>query len=173
MSDLVDFLQARLAEDEQVALAATQGRWFWADPDTSPFPQSDRSLMADQGGWKACEYFCTWSGVANLYRGEAGKPGHEHRVAQTVVSGWGYDSSGLDVDDGDAAHIVRHDPVRILADVASKRALIKAMVGPALSTPVARTHDAGIATARYLALPYASHPDYLPEWRPDDSDGDR
>jgi hypothetical protein len=75
---------------------------------------------------------------------------------------------GVLVANGDAAAklFARHGPGRLLADIALKRALLDAMIGPALSSPVARTHDAGLAVARYFALAYADHPDYRPEWAP-------
>ncbi|TDD37855.1 hypothetical protein E1287_07300 [Actinomadura sp. KC06] len=62
-----------------------------------------------------------------------------------------------------ASHIVRHGPARVLAEVETKRRLIDQHVG----------YSGGgdddhwpVQTLRLLALPYASHPDYRPEWRP-------
>lgn len=184
MSDLVAFLRERLDEDEQVARAATQGRWFWADPGAASFPQGDRSLMADHGSWKVCHFYCQWSGEANLHRGEPGEPGrHEHREADTVISGWGYDASGLDVEEGDAAHILRHDPARVLAEVAAKRRIVEEHDTREVASldrddwgrvrEVCRRCREGerqivapCPTLRLIALPYASHESYRPEWRP-------
>lgn len=74
---------------------------------------------------------------------------------------------GLRCSGGDARFIARHDPARVLAEVAAKQALLAAV--DADKDPF----DAmGAETAyeslvwEHLALAYASHPDYRPEWRP-------
>jgi pyrimidine deaminase RibD-like protein len=59
------------------------------------------------------------------------------------------------------AHIARHDPARVLADVAAKRAIVA----------LHPCDDCGMgndpcSTLRLLAQPYAEHPDYDEEWRP-------
>jgi len=69
-------------------------------------------------------------------------------------------------------HIARHDPQRVLADVAAKRAIVDGFT--TLDNSRDRLHDAGLhlqwnvlrTVARALALPYADHPDYDEEWRP-------
>lgn len=177
--DLVEFLRARLAEDEQVARSATQGRWFWTDPDTSDFPQSNVRLVADQGEWKTCEYFCTWSGEENIHRGAQGKPGHEHRVTTEVVEAWGYDGYGILVDDADAEHIARHDPARVLAEVEAKRRIVERYAetekraDSCIRNGLSSEPDDEVAErlalewcCRMLALPHAEHEDYQPEWKP-------
>lgn len=68
----------------------------------------------------------------------------------------------------DAAHIARHDPARVLAEVEAKRDVVRL---------AERAHDYhetfmnGFGAAmegalRLFALAYADHPDYRPEWRP-------
>lgn len=56
-------------------------------------------------------------------------------------------------DDGDPTdiHIARHDPARVLAECAAKRAVI------VYSPP---------KTLQHLAAIYADHPDYQQEWAP-------
>ncbi|MGW2580822.1 DUF6221 family protein [Streptomyces virginiae] len=67
----------------------------------------------------------------------------------------------------DAAHIVRHDPARSLAEVEAKRQILDHL------TYELADHggdnpwwydDKLIPILRLLALPYAGHPDYRPEW---------
>lgn len=60
------------------------------------------------------------------------------------------------------AHIARHDPARVLRDVAAKRHLIDDTHwggGP-------ETEDAYHYTLSIVATAYADHPDYREEWRP-------
>ena len=51
------------------------------------------------------------------------------------------------------------DPGRVLAECAAKRKIIAEC--RSTKTPVGYSY----LTLTYLALPYADHPDYLPEWR--------
>lgn len=133
-SDLVEFLRARLDEDEQVARAATPGPWTQDE---------------EVDGWRA--------GRQTVVRADRFRVVTVDQTRQHHPAG-----------EENVAHIARHDPARVLADVAAKRALLDAMIGPALSSAVARTCDAGLATARYLALAYADHPEYrADEWSPD------
>lgn len=94
---------------------------------------------------------------------------------------------------GDAAHIVRHDPARVLRDVAAGRAILdehgtldaqlragpgyepdpttiadRACLGCGLnSREDARTEDIDrCPTLRALAIPWSDHPDYDPAWAP-------
>jgi hypothetical protein len=80
----------------------------------------------------------------------------------------------------DAAHIIRHDPARVLAEVDAKRRITDehpnvndgdcgTCITPRWGYP---THGGASAavwpcqTLRLLALPYADHSDYREEWRP-------
>lgn len=75
----------------------------------------------------------------------------------------------------DGVHIARHDPARVLAEVAAKRAIVAEyeardkdadlMLGP----DVLRQREwSGLRLAVHLlATAYASHPDYDQSWRPD------
>ena len=124
---LTDFLLARIAEDEAVAIRLCPGR--------SP----------DNGHWIATSL--EFSGV------------HDRPTTK---------------------HIVRHDPSRVLAECAAKR-LIVAEHAPMPCENERHQHGLHCAvceydvisrgwhpcpTLRFLALPYADHSDYLPEWRP-------
>ncbi|NUS14554.1 MAG: hypothetical protein HOY69_24670 [Streptomyces sp.] len=70
-----------------------------------------------------------------------------------------------DVFPAEAEHIVRHDPARVLAEVDAKRRILAECEG------VEYQDSRGMASMadnilRLLALPYAEHPDYRPEWAP-------
>jgi hypothetical protein len=69
-------------------------------------------------------------------------------------------------------HIERHDPARVLADVAAKRKLLDAYAKATANQ--LRHEDAGLHLAwtilglavRTLAEAHDQHPDYQEEWRP-------
>ncbi len=68
-----------------------------------------------------------------------------------------------------ADHIARHDPARVLRDVEAKRRLLVQfeLRGNSVRS-VVRPSTGGVwdDLLRILALPYADHEDYRPEWRP-------
>jgi hypothetical protein len=89
--------------------------------------------------------------------------------------------------EAEAAHIARHDPARVLAEIETKRRIIELhAIGPCADGPkgvlvcgtcgphgdsTAAWHGGDYAwypcdTIKTLALPYADHPDYREEWRP-------
>lgn len=142
MTGLVEFLTARLDEDERIARAATER--------------------------------APWSHNADDYWMITGTDG------DVVV----YDESAPT--DAEAAHIARHDPARVLADVAAKRAILTEHLpdmareyrdgawrdrpqcgacvtwrgeGEAVPAP------APCLTLRRLAVSYADHPDFDESWR--------
>ncbi|WP_098891993.1 DUF6221 family protein (plasmid) [Streptomyces anulatus] len=72
-------------------------------------------------------------------------------------------------------HIARHDPARVLAEVSAKRELLNRYeypeaseaLPPSMNRLTASVERAVLDLAfRYLALPYADHPDYRGTWRP-------
>jgi hypothetical protein len=89
--------------------------------------------------------------------------------AQELFKGWG----PLDWDE--AEHIATYGPGRMLAEVDAKRQLIDERADavdlpgdpgddePEYAYGYARALDDAL---RLLALPYAGHPDYRQEWRP-------
>ena len=117
---LVQFLQARLAEDEQAAQLAQR---FHPSP------------------WQL-----------------------DPEVQTTMETGrWLADaaSEGVLVANGDRAarHIARHDPARVLADVAAKQAILAEIVSCELDERSARI-------LLLLAAPFADHPDCDVMWKP-------
>jgi hypothetical protein len=69
----------------------------------------------------------------------------------------------------DRAHIVRHDPARVLREIDAKRKIIAEH--DVYSRPLGermdcQSYDFPCTTLRLLALPYADRPGYREEWRP-------
>jgi hypothetical protein len=65
------------------------------------------------------------------------------------------------------AHIARHDPASVLADLAAKRAILARMVRycwEPKDKPCGVCERIGCATLRDAAQPYADHPDYDQAW---------
>ena len=70
------------------------------------------------------------------------------------------------------AHYIGLSCARVLAEVRAKRQIVRLHAACGTGTGCCdeggRSGPAGIgcATLAYLAIPYAAHPDYRPEWRP-------
>lgn len=146
MSDLTEFLLARISEDEAVARAAIDPdrpgtHWHWVrTSDDVPVddPASD-DVDEFTYGLRTVEEFPTTSGVGDL---------------PAFVTNGLFPSESLG-----HRHIARHDPARVLAECEATRRIVEWAttegheqwgVGPVLNL---------------LALPYADHPDYRAEWR--------
>jgi hypothetical protein len=65
-----------------------------------------------------------------------------------------------------AGFAARWNPARVLAEVEAKRQILAWIDRVAISGQVTWSFDAD-APIRLLALPYADHPDYREEWRPE------
>lgn len=145
MSDIVAFIEARLAEDEAAARAATAGPWLIDEGDEVP----QHSLTVKGGPDQIPDV-----------------PGRE-----TVV----YSPTIWDETRPDYEHIVRWDPARVLAEVTAKRRVLARHAQCGQPEPGDGYCDAiGYATARAVgacpelldvAAPYADHPDFDPAWR--------
>ena len=170
MSLIVEFLEARIAEDEQTALASASPEWEWLEGD----------LVSATGKWTKCNCYCVWKEPSAVHRGPQRTPGHEHyRVDDTVIESfgdYGYESE-VEVSDADAAHIARHDPARVLREVAAKRAIIAEHLGtkgyvytddgtPACETCGDSTELWPCRTILALAAIYSDHPDHQTDWTP-------
>jgi hypothetical protein len=68
-----------------------------------------------------------------------------------------------------AEHIARHDPARVLAEVEAKRQILADLTELQdwdVKSEDVRGKIAGLLLAAHaLALPYADHPDFNPDWR--------
>lgn len=141
MTDIVEFLRARYAEDASVARAAGDGDDLsWA-------------------GWQL--------------------------GGQLEEAGWDYPEAG-----NREAHVLRHDPAAVLADIDAKLLLVNEhsprtvnvadfeqfQPGVVICSTCSYPHGESVGadeykpypcrTLRLLALPYAQHEHYREEWRP-------
>jgi hypothetical protein len=69
-----------------------------------------------------------------------------------------------------ATHIAHWDPARVLAECEAKRRVVELhrtdATDPEVIVCAVCLYGPPCETLRLLALPYADHPDYRPEWRP-------
>lgn len=138
--DLIAFIKARLAEDEQVAKACAGAPWV---QDCAPMVHVDPKAIRD----------AKW-----IY----GKMGYVGTVEH----------------DYDRAHMVRHDPARVLRGVEAKRRLLDTWQGITqterpdwMDNETWRLSTAGTIIlishmTAIMALEWAYHPDYRQEWTP-------
>jgi hypothetical protein len=143
---LTEFLLARIAEDEAVALAAGDGDNEW-------------------------EYAACYGGMQIQTVKTSGTLGYEQHLSITRDSEGLSDS----VDDLAGPHIARWDPARVLAECEAKRLAIEwAWVaaetienewGTGQIAEQMGAKDDNPEELKALALPYADHPDYRQEWK--------
>ncbi|WP_377274356.1 DUF6221 family protein [Peterkaempfera sp. SMS 1(5)a] len=127
------FLRARLDDDEQTARAAGgRGQQAWETDFSGEDPLGLPS-------WPAVVRYTT---DGRLRGAVAHLPVMEERSEDRM------------------AHIARHDPRRVLAEVDAKRRIIAEYEANSVD-------EWPLFPLFCLALPYASHPDYRPEWAPD------
>ena len=141
MDDLAAFLLARISEDEATARAAVKV-----------------TEVGATAGWY-------WSNAGDaVFLDGTSIPVACGPWRQPMDQAWAF-------------HIVRHDPERVLAECDAKRRIVTAhrqrqdsVTGiPRDDAGRAERHAAGSAVddvLRFLALPYADHRAYRPEWRP-------
>jgi hypothetical protein len=143
VTDLRDFIAARLEEDEATARAAC-----WDGHDDSLAAQWD---CGEEKGGRYWWVGDQWDDGVVKTSGDAGAPA------------------------GQAAHIARHDPARVLREVAAKREML-AHAERSLAD-VDKLEGMGVQPAEVftirapaewmlsiLAAPYEGHPDYRKEW---------
>lgn len=147
---LDEFLLARVAEDEEVARAAIDAdspdrrgqRWVWQRV------EEDASFS-----WlRSVEEFPTTSGVGPL---PAFPLGYDTKVYEPTSA---------------MPHIARHDPARVLAECAAKRAIVALHRGGHECSTYDKSGEVdnctwvpdgdNCSTLRLLAQPHADHPDY-------------
>ena len=154
--DLVEFLTARLDEDERAARDARPAR---EEPSS--------------GTWIAYTHD---PGPADLQEGPVALVGAvPDDPSSTGGMDWAVCEAGQGARAGTiATHIARHDPAHVLAEVDAKRRILdeqEQAARYAKTTWGQGNSDQSRARAlgkvlRLLALPYADHPDYDEAWRP-------
>jgi len=123
---ITEFLEARIAEDERAAQIASPGPWSYSD-------------IESVGGGTIYDPEVAIAGV------QWDTEHVDRRIRRTVPSGEA---------NATGRHIARHDPSRVLAECAAKRALLDIDF---LTSAVLDNH-------RVLAAIYKDHPDYKQEW---------
>lgn len=151
IDDVVVFLRARLDEVATAAQGATPGPWRLGDWEAS-FGTVERERT-----------------VIERAPGLDPFPTVRLRVEADLVlpleGGW--DDETIDEN---VAHILHHDPTRVLADVAAKRAIIDAFEEARLAKLLPGDNVFGyragglLIAVRHLAAAFAGHPDYRKEW---------
>ncbi len=100
----------------------------------------------------------------------AARLGEDEAVARAVPDGrFAYEM--CDVREPVRTHGERHDPARVLAEVAAKRAIVAAYERAEVAFRMGQEYEDGMVTAldeagEHLAYVYAEHPDYNPGWQP-------
>jgi hypothetical protein len=158
-ADLVEFLRARLDEDEQWALAASKPyrhakgtpevpaggvHWTWVVGDNwepiTPDPVVDEFVSRDE------EWSCN---LATVEEWPSENDGH---MMPTTYAG-----AIEEMDAVAARHIARHDPARVLREVEAKRRVVNRYAeNPAEPWPLFPLLE--------MAAVYADHPNYREEW---------
>jgi len=151
MTDLAEFLLARIAEDEQIAKDAPGPNWH---------------VAVERKGEPG-----RWAGVA-AYQLTLPPPDRLDSLSVGTMLARSVGNSPFLID-----HVARWSPARVLAECAAKRRIVELHRGQKAlwdddenPLEVVECPECGVLfpcpTLRLLALPYADHPDYREEWRP-------
>lgn len=139
MSGLVEFLRARLDEDEAAARNATEGPWFADHPEPKHWGDDPESALIVEG-----KVLCI---LDNQYNGPLNADHIVRHAPSRVLAEVEAKRRILD----DVLPTMQSDEMRIAGEWG---------VG---SEPVREASDDLLSL---LALPYADHPDYREEWKP-------
>lgn len=123
---ITEFLEARIAEDERVARSASPGPWSYSD------------IASVAGG---TIYDPTVAIASVGYDVD-----HVDSRIRRTRPDWQADATGR--------HIARHDPARVLAECAAKRAILDEYTGSPSTFQI----------VAHMAAVYSDHPDYQQEW---------
>lgn len=142
VTDIVEFLRARLDEEEQGALAA--------------------NVKQDDPEWKTGHVALSHPRSFRVRSALDSRP-----IAMCADVAGDDDADTTGIVDGEAAadHIARWDPARVLAEVEAKRRIVTAH-GEPMEWCGSCEQRQPCETLTLLALPYSDHPDYDPEWKP-------
>lgn len=173
MSELVEFLTARLDEDEQVARAANcEGPWSTpGDDGPAEGVLYAHDAPGSEKGWSIAEFRMYPRGVANAPRAPGYLDAHPTMRITHIEN---------------AVHAARHDPTRVLREIAVKRGLVNSHSHPHECIELSGRGDHSVVDGkpwehwepqhtsdhgpcfvlRSLAAVYADYPDYREEWKP-------
>jgi uncharacterized protein DUF6221 len=159
------FLAARLEEDERIAMAATgqdwgqpaerPEHWRWECAEDDKPVDVDLAIASGQEILEHGDHYRIGLRSTEEYPSSVGPLSH------LIID-------GEEIRPQDARHIARHDPARVLREVAAGRQLLS-------DYEEARTSNAEtvLVIAEILLMQiinrcgvYDSHPDYLPKWGP-------
>lgn len=167
MDALVQFLRSRLDEDAAWATEASRrdegapvpggAHWQWEDGETDEVITPDLSAKGPLDEDVAL----------SLRSRETWPTGSVGELPQFAIH------AAEDVPVAVGGHIVRHDPARVLAEVDAKRQALDHYERVRTHLAMSDGGDDYIFAEgavhkqiQYMALPYASHPNYLKDWRP-------
>ncbi|MER5903068.1 DUF6221 family protein [Streptomyces mirabilis] len=147
--ELVDFLRARLDEDERVAREAAQHAGA-----------ALATAAAHEGVWKPPYDGPEWWNDYDHIFVVCDRPGQPRKVMIADC-----DSGAFTL----TPHIARHDPTRVLAEVESKRRIVENLAAVQLEQTRLRELRGPLAevTLRMLARPFRAHSDFDPSWLED------
>ncbi len=132
INDLVTWLRAQIDEDERIATEATSGPWVW-ETDS----QGDPALISHTARWTSIRVPVT-------------------DYPTSIIMVGGREDPWVEVEESDQLHIAMWDPVRVLAEVKSKRAILDQAQG---YSPELERGDNGRwafdTVLKLLAQPYA------------------
>jgi hypothetical protein len=141
LDDLIAFLRARLDEDEAAAKKASSEHPAQEAHDGRWQDVGDRQVRYGNGAGETLRSVDT-TGASGLW------------YEQISVRG--------DPDGHVAGHIARHDPARVLREVAAKRAIVTYEDRNGL--PGINAWGIWRDMLKYLATAYSDHPDYQASW---------
>ncbi len=125
--NIIDFINARLDEDEKAAKAATPSPW------NLRLHEADDKIMTESG--------------------------------DALIDAKSYEEVVIEVSDEDLSHISRHDPARVLREVAAKREVLdvcKHVHGHVSGNETADNLAESVLMS--LANAWSTHADFKPEW---------
>jgi hypothetical protein len=147
---LVEFLRARMAQDEAIARSATPGPWRY-NPRKEWYTDPDKLMAARAGMWQAGGEEFVGAGPLTATVGVAATGPSDHPQSMT-----------------DAQHIARHDPARVLRQAEALRRIVDdcaQIIGE--SSSASPEYGLAVAILKNVAAVDADHKDYQPEWRPE------
>jgi hypothetical protein len=148
--DMVEFLTARLRDDEKAALAANHDG-PWSTPGDDGIAEGmlyAHDAPGSDNGWMIAQFKMYPNGIAN----QSSEPGYLPAFPTMPIHHI-----------ENAVHAARHDPARVLRDVEAKRRI---MTFADRRPELGEGRYVGEGVIRLLASVYADHPDYREEWRP-------